>query len=116
LTPNLGVSTIPNFTVTASAPATARRGQQNILATIDGTLLDSGGPCPPVAHWVHETPGDKELTQLVIPLTIGPYGSSQITGHFDVPPNAPLGAYDLKVFIGDKVQTLANALIINPAG
>src|SRR5262249_15725769 len=120
LTSDLGPSTIGNFAVQAFATPTTTTRPENVLIPIQANNLGAGGgACQPLVYLICQALNKKanETLQEVIPVTnvaVAADGKS-LTGLIKKLPDPPndddgnklLGPYTLKVFIGDKVQTLA---------
>lgn len=113
LTPDLGPSPIPNFTVTGSTPATAAQGQVDVAGGVTGTLLNSGMACQRMVYLVLETSTATTTTfQPIIKLNIDTVVAGAINGTYSIPGAAQLGAHKVKVFILDKARTSPNMTTI----
>ncbi len=114
LTPDLGASTLPSFTVTSIAPNMVRVGQGRIAVTITGTNLNADPVSRPVAYLTREVPGTTSLSGALISIALGTPSAETASGAVLIGSDADPGVYDLKFFIADKAQTVKNAFTIVP--
>lgn len=117
ITPNLGSSTVPDFTVSTFAPGSVTSGQNGVAVTITGATLTGGAPCNPFVYLIQETFTDTGGVRTIIKVNVTGVTGGNITGTLNAREvnsgaAAPTGAYTLKVFIKDKVQTISNAMTV----